>query len=51
MDDPAKVRARIEGQIAQIESAMFEPTPGAGCRYCDFARFCDAGTAWLAANG
>jgi len=51
MDDPAKVRARIEGQIAQIESAMFEPTPGAWCRYCDFARFCDAGTAWLAANG
>ena len=50
MDDPAKVRARIEGQIAQIEAAAFDPTPGPWCRYCDFARFCDAGTAWLAAD-
>jgi DNA helicase-2/ATP-dependent DNA helicase PcrA len=51
MGDPAGVRARAEASIAAIAAGAFEPTPGAWCGYCDFRGFCDAGQAWLAANG
>jgi DNA helicase-2/ATP-dependent DNA helicase PcrA len=51
MGDPDEVTARIQGQIDRIDAGVFDPTPGAWCGYCDFARFCDAGSAWLAAAG
>ncbi len=50
MGDPAVVRGRIEREIAAIDAGLFEPTPGAWCRYCDFKGFCDAGKAWLTTN-
>ncbi|MGI9648206.1 MAG: ATP-dependent DNA helicase [Acidimicrobiia bacterium] len=43
-------RKRIEGILAGIDQARFDPTPSAGCHHCDFSRFCEAGRDWLAAN-
>jgi DNA helicase-2/ATP-dependent DNA helicase PcrA len=51
MGDPDEVTARIQRQIDRIDAGAFDPTPGTWCGYCDFARFCDAGGAWLAAEG
>src|SRR5262245_23693744 len=51
MSDPADVRARVETTLASIETGTYEPTPGRWCTFCDFKGFCDAGKAWLAANG
>jgi DNA helicase-2/ATP-dependent DNA helicase PcrA len=48
MGDPAEIRARLAGQISEIDAGAFEPTPGPACGYCDFRRFCEPGTAWLA---
>jgi DNA helicase II / ATP-dependent DNA helicase PcrA len=50
MGDPAEVRQRVAASLAGIARGDFEPTPGAQCRHCDFRAFCDAGTAWIAAN-
>jgi DNA helicase II / ATP-dependent DNA helicase PcrA len=51
MGDPVEVRARVGASLASIETGVFEPTPGRWCGFCDFRGFCDAGTAWLAAEG
>jgi DNA helicase-2/ATP-dependent DNA helicase PcrA len=51
MGDPAEIRARVGTSLAAIARGEFDPTPGRQCRFCDFRPFCDAGTAWLAANG
>jgi DNA helicase-2/ATP-dependent DNA helicase PcrA len=50
MGDPAEVRTRVGTTLAAIARGEFDPTPGRQCRFCDFRSFCDAGTAWLAAN-
>jgi DNA helicase II / ATP-dependent DNA helicase PcrA len=50
MGDPAEVRQRVTASLAGIARGQFEPTPGPQCRHCDFRAFCEAGTAWLAAN-
>jgi DNA helicase-2/ATP-dependent DNA helicase PcrA len=49
--DLAAVRERVLGLLRSIAAAQFDPTPGPQCRWCDFRPFCDAGKAWLAANG
>ena len=51
MGDPAEVRARVEASLEAIGAGAFDPIPGAWCTHCDFKGFCDAGRAWLAANG
>jgi DNA helicase II / ATP-dependent DNA helicase PcrA len=51
MDDPAVVRERIVTALEAIGAGAFDPTPGTWCRHCDFRSFCDAGKAWLAADG
>src|SRR6476659_5403251 len=51
MGDPAEVRARVEASLEAIGAGVFDPIPGAWCTHCDFKGFCDAGRAWLAANG
>jgi DNA helicase-2/ATP-dependent DNA helicase PcrA len=50
MGDADEVRARVAASLERIGAAAFDPTPGTWCGFCDFKRFCDAGTAWLAAN-
>jgi DNA helicase-2/ATP-dependent DNA helicase PcrA len=50
MGDPADVRTRVTASLGAIGRGDFEPTPGTQCRHCDFRPFCEAGTAWLAAN-
>lgn len=48
IDDVEGVRDRVGAWVRSISQGEFEPTPGRQCRWCDFAPFCDAGTAWLA---
>lgn len=36
--------------IESIASDAYDPRPSAACKSCDFARFCEAGTAWLSQN-
>ncbi len=43
-------RHRITGILSGITDEQFEPTPSAACHHCDFAKFCDAGQAWLVQN-
>jgi DNA helicase-2/ATP-dependent DNA helicase PcrA len=50
-DEAAALRARVAEHLDAIEAARFEPTPGPQCRWCDFRRFCDAGSAFLATAG
>jgi DNA helicase-2/ATP-dependent DNA helicase PcrA len=50
MGDLEVVRGRIGETLAAIEAERFEPTPGPACTYCDFRSFCEAGTAWVAAQ-
>jgi DNA helicase-2/ATP-dependent DNA helicase PcrA len=50
MDDPDVVRRRVMASLDAIGAGEFDPTPGSWCRHCDFRSFCDAGTAWLAAQ-
>jgi hypothetical protein len=45
------VRDRVEHALASIGEGEFDPVPGTWCTHCDFRGFCDAGKAWLAANG
>lgn len=42
--------ASIGDLVARIGDGETDPTPSPGCRWCDFSRFCPAGTAWLAEN-
>ncbi|NNJ47421.1 MAG: ATP-dependent helicase [Acidimicrobiia bacterium] len=43
-------RDRITGILSGINDEQFEPSPSAACHHCDFAKFCEAGQAWLAEN-
>jgi DNA helicase II / ATP-dependent DNA helicase PcrA len=48
--DPAWLAAaatHLEDLVAGAANGPYEPQPGSACRYCDFAQFCPAGTAWL----
>ena len=38
----------LESWLQKAAGPSYEPQPGPRCRSCDFARFCEAGTAWLA---
>ncbi len=51
VDDADAVRARVATWIRSIAAGAFEPAPGEPCRWCDFRPFCDAGKAWVEANG
>jgi DNA helicase-2/ATP-dependent DNA helicase PcrA len=51
VDDPEAVRARVVSWVRRILANEFDPTPGEHCRWCDFRPFCDAGVAWIEANG
>jgi DNA helicase-2/ATP-dependent DNA helicase PcrA len=46
----AEIRERIAATLQAI-SSDFTPTPGPQCRSCDFLMACDAGRAWVDANG
>jgi ATP-dependent DNA helicase UvrD/PcrA len=50
VDDIDGVRERIRTWLRGIGAQVFEPTPSAHCRVCDFRPFCDAGKAWFEAN-
>lgn len=41
-------RTRIGDLARRFERGEFDPTPSDACRRCDFASFCDAGSAFLA---
>jgi len=49
VDDPwlAGARMHLQELMEEAASGVTDPSPGEACRRCDFARFCDAGTAWL----
>lgn len=49
--DVDAIRERVAGWLRSIAAEAFEPTPGMQCRWCDFRPFCDAGKAWIEANG
>jgi DNA helicase II / ATP-dependent DNA helicase PcrA len=51
MGDPADVRARVGASLRSIGAGNFEPVAGAWCHHCDFLSFCDAGRAWVTAEG
>ena len=51
MGDPDHVRRQVEQTLGDIGEGEFEPTAGPACRYCDFRAFCDAGQAWMTAQG
>lgn len=40
-------RRHLGDLMEGAERGPYDPNPGVGCHSCDFARFCDAGTAWL----
>jgi DNA helicase II / ATP-dependent DNA helicase PcrA len=42
--------AAVADVVTRAGAGLTEPTPSAGCRWCDFSRFCPAGTAWLTDN-
>ncbi|MEX2323910.1 MAG: ATP-dependent DNA helicase [Acidimicrobiia bacterium] len=42
--------AAVADVVARAGAGETAPTPSPGCRWCDFSRFCPAGTAWLADN-
>lgn len=46
-----QARATLESLAAGASGDDYPATPGEACRRCDFARFCEAGTAWLDAHG
>jgi DNA helicase-2/ATP-dependent DNA helicase PcrA len=50
MDDPAKVRARVQELLDDVSRAAYEPAPGPACVHCDFRAFCAEGRGWLAEN-
>lgn len=45
-----EARRRLADLTARAAAGERTPAPSAGCRECDFARFCPEGTAWLAAH-
>jgi DNA helicase-2/ATP-dependent DNA helicase PcrA len=46
----AAARSHLSELVDSAMSGEYQPSPSNGCRTCDFARFCDAGTTWLEAN-
>lgn len=42
-----EARSHLSVLMEGAASGPYEPTPGDGCRTCDFARFCDVGREWL----
>ena len=46
----ASARDHLVGLIGAATAAEHPPTPSEGCRRCDFAHLCPAGTAWLEAH-
>ncbi|MFM8999682.1 MAG: ATP-dependent DNA helicase [Actinomycetota bacterium] len=51
VEDATAIRARVEAELAQIETGRFDPVVGPQCRWCDFRTFCEAGRTYLAAEG
>ncbi len=45
-----QARERIVSLATAVKEGDFPPLPSERCRRCDFARFCPAGTEWLASN-
>jgi len=43
-------RTDIQALLQGIGEKEFEPRPSAACHHCDFAKFCEAGQAWLSEN-
>lgn len=43
-----EAQAAIETALESVAGPEYPPAPGTRCHSCDFTRFCDAGTAWLA---
>jgi DNA helicase-2/ATP-dependent DNA helicase PcrA len=46
----AGARTHLSKLVGVATGGVFPAAPSAACRNCDFNRFCEAGTAWLAAN-
>ncbi|MEX1207598.1 MAG: ATP-dependent DNA helicase [Acidimicrobiia bacterium] len=46
----AGARTHLAELVGVATGGVFPAAPAAPCRTCDFNRFCEAGTAWLAAN-
>jgi DNA helicase-2/ATP-dependent DNA helicase PcrA len=46
----AEAESRVTSILEQIDAQVWDPTPSAACRICDFQRFCDAGQAWAEEN-
>jgi DNA helicase-2/ATP-dependent DNA helicase PcrA len=46
----ADARSHLEGLLAAAASGERAAAPSEACRYCDFTRFCAAGTAWVEAH-
>jgi DNA helicase-2/ATP-dependent DNA helicase PcrA len=42
-----EARRRVAALVSGAAAGEFPATPGEPCRRCDFARFCDEGSAWL----
>lgn len=45
-----RARKRLAALITSAADGHRKPTPSDACRWCDFARFCAAGTTWLEGN-
>ncbi|MDH5373128.1 MAG: PD-(D/E)XK nuclease family protein, partial [Acidimicrobiia bacterium] len=43
-------RQHLSTLIDSIDGEIWDATPSTACRHCDFARFCDPGTRWLASQ-
>jgi len=39
--------AHLQLLVDGAENGPYEPQPSSACKFCDFARFCPAGTEWL----
>jgi DNA helicase-2/ATP-dependent DNA helicase PcrA len=46
----ADARNHLNRLVAEARSGTYPATPSAGCRHCDFSRFCTAGAGWLEQN-
>jgi DNA helicase-2/ATP-dependent DNA helicase PcrA len=40
----------LETLVAGAAAGPYDAEPGESCRFCDFSRFCEAGTDWLESN-
>ena len=45
-----QARSHLQDLVTGASEGRFAEAPSPACRHCDFARFCPAGTAWLAEN-